>query len=275
MKIRYFTLVLVIFAAIHAHAGSISCSTATSLVPDGRLLDFDSVQANTGNWYQFTATAGRSYSIEVRDDLDPDNSDLTVLYYGPNGTCASPAAPANASLQHTESSEPAVPASTKRVSIITCLNSAPPWGPGCSGPGGGTYWVKVQNGSTTTSHYVSIGVTETTIYGGTWNSFSPLSTTFIFQNSTSQSITYIFTMTATSGGTQTGATSGTLGAVSTGTSTVVTGTTGLSMNPSQLGIAIFAHNGPPGAIQAFEYWTNLSTSPYLIAPVPIGPLRGK
>src|SRR5713226_1746473 len=89
MKMRYFTIVLLMLSAIHLHAGSISCSTATSLVPDGRLLDFDSVQASTSNWYQFTATAGRSYSIEVRDDLDLNNTDFTVTYYGPNSTCSS------------------------------------------------------------------------------------------------------------------------------------------------------------------------------------------
>src|SRR5215471_6230955 len=122
MKIRNLTIMLVVLAAIHAHAGSISCSTATSLAPDGRLLDFDSVQANTTSWYQFTAAAGRSYSVEVRDDLDPNNTDLTVTYYGPNSTCSSLVSiPTSiASVTDTHATEPVLPAGASRSSIVTC-----------------------------------------------------------------------------------------------------------------------------------------------------------
>src|SRR5713226_2397918 len=116
MKIRFFTIILLVLAAIPVYAGSISCSTATSLVPDGRLLDFDSVQASTSNWYQFTAIAGRSYSVEVRDDLDLDNPDFTVTYYT-TGSCPTPTS--YTSFTDTHAYEPVVPVSTKRVSIVT------------------------------------------------------------------------------------------------------------------------------------------------------------
>ncbi|HZR29848.1 MAG TPA: hypothetical protein VFA71_13805, partial [Terriglobales bacterium] len=129
MKIRFLAIALIVFAAIQAYAGGTSCATATSLVPDGRLLDFDNVQPqpnppqpNGGNWYQFTATAGRSYSVEVRDDVDPDNPDLTVTYYGPNSTCANlqTSIPTTvATVTDTHATEPAVTGTTKRVSIVT------------------------------------------------------------------------------------------------------------------------------------------------------------
>ncbi|HZR27623.1 MAG TPA: hypothetical protein VFA71_02495 [Terriglobales bacterium] len=272
MKIRFFMIVLVIFAAIQVHAGGASCATATGLAPDGSILDFDNIQPSSGNWYQFTATAGRSYSIQVRDDVDPDNSDLTVTYYGPNSTCTnlqSSIPTSIASVTDTHTTEPALPASASRSSIVTCAaNYAAP----CTGNGGGTYWIKVQNNSTATSHYVSIGVTETTIYGSTWN--ANINTQFLIQNTSSQSIAYTLTLAATAGGTQTYTTSGTLGAVATSTSLLNWSTNG-NITAGQLGIAIFTHNAPPGAVQALEWWYNYSTNPITLMPVPIGPMRGK
>lgn len=272
MKTRFLAVVSILFVAIHAHAGGVSCATATSLVADGRLLDFDNVQPSSSNWYQFTATAGRSYSVEVRDDVDGNNPDLTVTYYGPNSTCSSLVSiPTSiASITDTHATEPALPASGSRSSIVTCptANFVSP----CTASGAGTYLIKVANGSSTASHYVSIGVTETTIYGSTWN--ASMNTQFLMQNTSSQSIAYTFTLSATAGGTQTYTTSGTLGAVATSTSLLNWATAG-TITPGQLGIAIFAHNGPPGAIQALEWWYNYSTNPITLMPVPIGPIRGK
>jgi len=264
MKIRFFTIILLVLAAIPVYAGSISCSTATSLVPDGRLLDFDSVQANTGNWYQFTAIAGRSYSVEVRDDLDPDNSDLTVTYYT-TGSCPLPNS--YTSFTDTHTYEPVVPASTKRVSIVT------------SSAGGGTYWIKVQNGSTTTSHYVSVGVTETTIYSPAWTTQgSPAYTTqWILLNTTSQSITYTITLTATFNGSQTYSyANATLGPLTNKIlNTSDTSTFSPVVNLNQGGYSIVIHNGPPGAVQPYEVEYNFGFSSPSLIPIPIGPMRGK
>ncbi|HTD25003.1 MAG TPA: hypothetical protein VK738_20295 [Terriglobales bacterium] len=274
MKIRFFTIILLVLAAIPVYAGSISCTAATPLVPDGRLLDFDSVQANTANWYQFTATAGRSYSIEVRDDLDPNSTDFTITYYGPNGSCPSPPAitSAAATVTDTHGYEPVLPAltspSTARASIVTTAS------------GGGMYWIKVQNTNTTTSHYVSVSVTETTLYSPAWNTCGGLITQWILSNTTSQPVNFTITLTATSVSPPVTYTTGllTLGAPSSSTSGQ-TLSTAAGFTPSvptgsscQTGYVVLTHSGPPGAISVYADENNWPTGVYV---VPMGPMRGK
>src|SRR5437588_1681798 len=115
MRTRLLAVVTILFACSFAYAGSIACSTATVMIPDGRVLDFDSVQANTTNWYSFTGSASRSYSIEVHDDLDADpGTDLTITVYA-GGTCPTPTV--LSTVTDTHSIEPVSPAS-KRVSFV-------------------------------------------------------------------------------------------------------------------------------------------------------------
>ncbi|HZR27622.1 MAG TPA: hypothetical protein VFA71_02490 [Terriglobales bacterium] len=286
MKIRFLAVALIIFAAIQAYAGGTSCATATSLVPDGRILDFDNVQPQpSSNWYQFTATAGRSYSVELRDDVDPDNPDLTVTYYGPNSTCANlqTSIPTTvATVTDTHATEPAVTGTTKRVSIVT------------SATGGGTYWIQVQNTNASISHYVSVGVTETTIYASTWTTYGGFATQFILLNTTSQPVKFNLTLTAAlygASGTYTtvdnAATSPlTLGGQPSASSNVLVATNS-TCGPTQIcfspavpanvaGYVILTHNGPPGAVQAYENENNWSSYPTpMDIPIPIGPMRGK
>ncbi len=269
MKTRFLALALIVLATICAHAGSISCTTATALVPDGSSLDFDSVQANTDDWYRFTAVAGRSYSIAVRDDLDLDNPDFTVTFYGnaafPPSSCSSPSPlpqlSAGSGYTDTTATEPALPANAKRVSIVT---------PSSFTGGANTYWIKVHNGSTTTSHYVSIGVTETTLYAPNWSTYSGFNTGWSFRNTTSQTIAYTFTAVADAGaGTYT--TSGNIPSISSVSPYAAPSTGALSIPASQGGYALFTHNGPPGALAPFAYETNGTT--YTV--VPVLALRGK
>ena len=64
---------------ISAHAAGSSCATGTRLVADGRVLDFDFIGQSAIGWYQFNAVAGRSYSIEVRDDIEDDINEHILL----------------------------------------------------------------------------------------------------------------------------------------------------------------------------------------------------
>lgn len=281
MKIRILTAALMMFLASYAYAGGSTCATATGLAPDGSVLSFDSIQPNSSNWYEFTASAGRSYSIQVRDDVDADSLDLTVTYYGPNSTCSNlqPIPTSIASVTDTHATEPALPASASRSSIVTCpaANFIAP----CTAGGAGTYWIKVANGSSAASHYVSIGVTETTIYGQFWQMNNTLVTQWLFQNTTSQPISYTMTAVATAPASATYLCFGTIPPVSASGSNVVLGGNSFSVpgaiptNPAQAGGAILTHNGPPGSIQSFEFWINYSTTPWAMMPVPIGPMRGK
>ncbi|HZR30116.1 MAG TPA: hypothetical protein VFA71_15160, partial [Terriglobales bacterium] len=155
-----------------------------------------------------------------------------------------------------------------------------------SATGGGTYWIQVQNTNASLSHYVSIGVTETTIYGSEWDTFGNLTTQFYFQNTTSQTLAYTFTMVSTAGGSGGSATtSGNLSPASTPSTACASSTVSAScvspniatmgISGGQVGYSILVHNGPPGAIQAFQFWACYSCTPVVIVPVPMGTLRGK
>jgi hypothetical protein len=276
MKIQIFAAVLMMMLiASYAYAGGASCATATGLVPDGSVLGFDAIQPSSSNWYQFTAAAGRSYSVQVRDDVDPDNMDLTVTYYGPNSTCSSlqPSIPTSiASVTNTNATEPALPASASRSSIVTCATNHPA---PCTGNGGGTYWIKVQNGSATASHYVNVTVSETTLYSAYWNTFSNFNTQWFLQNTTSQPINCLLSLSA--GGVPYTSPLATIGAASwAGFSTAGTTFTPALPTGGTMGYTVITHNGPPGAVQAFadEYNFGSYATPVQF-PISIGPMRSK
>src|SRR6516162_2697915 len=76
-------------------AGGSTCANATAVIPDGRSLVLDYVSPASTAWYQFNATANRSYSVELRDDLDPDSTDFTVSFYSAPVSCSAPASSTN------------------------------------------------------------------------------------------------------------------------------------------------------------------------------------
>ncbi len=131
-------------------AGGSTCSTATAVIPDGRSLELDYVAPSSTVWYQFNATANRSYSVEVRDDLDADNADFTlanngnILFYAPPSTCASPVS--NMNYTDTHLTEPAAGPHATRFSFVSAAT--------------GAYYVSVQNGSSSIGHYVTVTVAE-------------------------------------------------------------------------------------------------------------------
>ncbi|HTC92397.1 MAG TPA: hypothetical protein VK699_02960 [Terriglobales bacterium] len=253
--------VLLILPAL-SFAGGSSCSAATAVIPDGRSLELDYAQPSSTAWYQFNATANRSYSVEVRDDLDPDNGDFTVSFYPAPVNCSSPAS--NTNYTDTHLIEPAAGAHATRFSFVPTTT--------------GAYYVSVLNGSTSIGHYVTVTVTETTLYITNWSTYSSLTTFFGFQNTTSQCISYTLTLVPVVGSTQNATASGTVGTTCatspTPLATANTGPSGLNLT-NQAGIAYFTHNGPPGAIQGYAISANFGTTPFTILNLPVGPMRGK
>jgi hypothetical protein len=268
-KVMLFSFLLLMLPA-RSFAGGASCSTATALIPDGRLLALDYVQPGGTAWYQFSATANRSYSVEVRDDLDPDNADFTpangggVLFYAAPVSCTTPVSSTNYTDTHL--TEPVAGPHATRFSIVPTVT--------------GAYYLSVQNGSSTIGHYVTVAVTETTLYGELWTTGGGLATQFQFVSTTSQNVSCTLTLTATVGGTETKSVTQTIGPNSTPYPfTFSTGTGAgagyLGMNTRESGFAVLTHNGPPGAIQADAYWSNWGTTPVTVIPMPFGPMRGK
>lgn len=268
MKIRQLAVLFTLFTCSFAYAGSSACGTATVVIPDGRILDFDNVQANTTNWYAFTATANRSYSIEVHDDLDADPSgDLTIKVYTPTSTCSSLTAATNTTDTH--AIEPAAPVSGKRLSIVTTASGS---------TGGGVYLISVQNTNASLSHYLSMKVDETTIYGWNWSTYAIGTAQFYNQftvfNSTSQSVTFTLTLTAVTGGSGT-YTTGSVALSGQSYLAYASNQSPLSVPNNEGGIAVLTHNGPPGALEVYAVSIESSTTPAIILPFPMTSLRNK
>jgi hypothetical protein len=252
-------------------AGGNNCAGATAVIPDGRSLELDYVAPSSFAWYQFNATANHSYSVEVRDDLDPDNADFTptgggnVLFYAPPVTCSTPTS--NTNYTDTHLIEPAAGPHATRFSFIPTTT--------------GAYYISVQNGSSSVGHYVTMTVSETTIYSPTWNTNSNFTTQWILQNTTSQTISLTVTLTATTVSPPEIYTNGplTLGPSSSSTSNQILSTSGGFSPPlptaGRVGYVMITHNGPPGAIQAYANEYNFGYPSPVLFQIPIGPMRGK
>ena len=244
-------------------AGGSTCANATAVIPDGRSLVLDYVSPASTAWYQFNATANRSYSVELRDDLDPDSTDFTVSFYSAPVSCSAPASSTNYTDTHL--TEPSVGPHGKRFSFVPATT--------------GAYYISVLNGNSALGHYVTVTVAETTMYGDSWNTLVPLTSQWLLQNTTSQAISYTLTATAEYGGSTVYTASGTLGPASSTTSFASVGTGSFTPNipVGQLGNAILTYNGPPGAVKALEFWCNYGTTqgPLGMMPIPFGPRQAK
>src|SRR5205807_5554139 len=128
-----------------------SCATPTVVPASGEKTDFDFVAGGGTNVYQFDVKPNRSYSVEVRQDYDPVNTDLTagggsVTVFSDTGCLATVTG-----LTDTTAAEPALPANSTRVSFVT-PSSVP----------NGSYRVQVVNGNAAAGRYISVKVAETT-----------------------------------------------------------------------------------------------------------------
>jgi hypothetical protein len=265
---------LLLFPATLAFAGA-TCGAPTVVPSDGRVVDFDFVAQTSSNFYQFDATAGHSYSVEVRQDYDGVNNDLNATGGGAitiwtDAACSTNLATAT-TVTDTRAIDPAVPANTFRVSFTA--------------PTTGTYRIQVANGSATTGRYISVAVAETTLYSTAFfaninssaGSHAGFYATFSFSNTTSAPVAGTLTLVDGTGaviGTSSitlpekaGALIDTTGAKGTNATaiTIAVGTTG------KTGSAFFAHNGPPGAITTAAYEQNGSTG--FVSSLAFGPAR--
>lgn len=171
MKVRLLSLAVVLLVPALAFAGS-ACNFATVVPSDGRVVDFDFVAPSPGiNYYQFNVSAGRSYSVEVRQDYDDINTDITVSAFTDNA-CGTPLNPAL--IVDTKNADPALPANATRFSFTTP-----------SSPATQTIYLKVANGNTT-GRYVSVSISETTWYTPRWTTTQGFITVFGVENTTSQ-----------------------------------------------------------------------------------------
>lgn len=212
------------------------CNAPTVVPADGRIVDFDFVGPSTSNFYQFSATSGHSYSVEVRQDYDDVNGDLAVTLSGTAGSCPTPAVLAGTN--DTTASEPALPSNASRLSFTAT--------------GTGIHRIQVANGNGSTGRYISVTVSETTVYNPNWSTFGTFLTQYNFLNTTSQPINGKLIVTPTFGSSLTQrvvnfviTASGT-----PGSRVGITAGPGFDADipKDSAGYAIFTHDGPPGGL---------------------------
>ena len=251
-KLGLILLTLLLVPAM-AFAGA-TCAAPTIVPSDGRVVDFDFVANGTSNFYQFNATANHSYSVEVRQDYDGINTDLSaaggggVSVFSDAGTCGTAAA----GLTDTTAAEPALPANSFRSSFTPTTT--------------GSYAIKVTNGGAT-GRYISVSVAETTMYASAFSTISGFAAFYSFVNTTSQAITGSITAFSPAGvafGAPVPINLAVGGNVSTNTGA-------LGVPAGKTGYAVFTHNGPPAGVNAVCIVANFTTN--FVEPINFIPIR--
>lgn len=246
-------VVLLVFAPALLYAGS-ACNLPTIVPSDGRVVDFDFVAASPGaNFYQFSVTAGNSYSVEVRQPYDDSNTDLTVTSFTDANTCGT----ALTGTTSTTTADPALPANATRFSFTAAAS--------------GTVTLKVANGNVATGRYVSVSVSDTTQYNVRWSTFGTFITQWGFQNTTSSPIIATLTTTTVLGGSGTNSITFTVPA-NTQVFKII-GASGVDINVggNKAGFAVLSNNGPAGGLLTDAFFINGSAT--VIVPSVFQPVR--
>lgn len=241
-------VVLLIFAPALLYAGT-SCATPTIVPSDGRVVDFDFVAASGANFYQFSVTAGNSYSVEVRQDYDDVNTDLTVSAFT-DAACSTALTGTNS----TASSDPVLPANAARFSFTPAAS--------------GTIQIKVANANAGTGRYVSVTVSDTTQYNVRWSTFSGFITQWGFQNTTNTAIHATLTATTTLGGAVAPASISFTVPPQNQVFKII-GATGFDINPGaqHAGFAVLSNDGPPGGLLCDAFFLGGTSSPVIVPSV--------
>jgi hypothetical protein len=229
-----------------------TCATPTIVPSDGRVVDFDFVAPIGANFYQFSVTKGSSYSVEVRQDYDDVNTDLTV-------TASTDCVPtALTGTTDTTSVEPALPSNSTRFSFTAAAS--------------GVVIVKVSNANASTGRYVSVSASETTQYNVRWSTFSGFVTQWGFQNTTSATIHASLTATTVLSGNGAGSGSSTVNFTVNPNSQVflIIGNNAafaFNVGANKAGFAVLTSDGPPGALLTDAFFLGGTTSPVIVPSV--------
>jgi hypothetical protein len=258
MKMRLLALaVFISLTSMLANAGT-TCATSTIKAADGTKNDFDFVPGSGDLFYQFRAVAGRSYSVEVLQDYDDQNTDLVVTVANPTSAC--PSLTADTGLVDTTGTEPAVPANAFRYSVPT--SSA------------GDYHIQIHD-NTATGHYVAVTISDTTYFSANWSTFLGYITEWVWLNTTNSDIHGKLTIIDNQG--PNGTSSITIPVhsltVPKGAQASLLIGPGFTVNVgvNHGGYAIFTHDGPPGALVTTAFFVNLGNG--LLIGTPFAPTR--
>ena len=230
-------------------AQSTTCTSPSYLVPDGRSVE-SSFAANT-YWFAFHGVAGHSYTLEYGAFHSNNNSIfVSPTIYAPADT---PCTGGSSTLTVTTTTyvDPYIGdgGSSRRRSWIA--------------PSEGNYFISLASSG---SDLVSYRVVDTTLFQATWTTGWRFFTQLAFKNTTSSTISCIYTATVTYGGS--GSATLTLSLPAGGSLFRTIGLGGDIVQTDSAGDATLACSAPPGAVIANAFLVAPSN---LMATVPFGP----
>lgn len=227
-----------------ARADNTVCTGAIFVIPDGSL--HQAVLApDQDRWFRFVAEPNRSYAL-LSENLDLTDS---LGFVG----MASPIAPdcAGSDLPNAIP-ETVSPASTDPLGTVGSVRR--------------TFVAATETNvffrvRSTAAGNIRIRVEETTIFSPAWTTNGTFETFYSLQNTTNRDINGTLTLYSL-----VGTVVDTITAVIPNRGTLSTNTSAMATSRSQTGVAVFTHDGPPGAILCEVAIANYTTSvPYVQA----------
>jgi len=249
-----------VFAGSACAAGSTSGPTILQL---NHKLDFDFDAPSSDVFYSIDLVAGGAYEFRVDENYDDAKTspDFTVSIYNvANGaSCTTPltvnsaAGSAATGVRDTSGITPVVPFNIFRGSVIATAS--------------GSYKIKVHNNDSSSGHYLSVTVTQTSLISSAFSQGGGYSAFYSFVNNTNQPI--VITATAFNG---TGTVVGTPFTSTLAAHANLSTSTGNMGVPSGTGYVILTHDGPLDSIATVATEANFNFSPAYIQDVSFKPI---
>jgi hypothetical protein len=241
---------LLLGLAAGARADNTTCPGAVFLIPDGSLHEGTFTAPGQVRWFRFVAKARRSYAL-VSENLTPTDQQLAVGMFEPVGPdCGGTSFPTGFSnwtepvTTNPTGGTPNSIGSARRALVIAADTQL---FFGLNANGTGNFRIRVE---------------ETTMFSPAWSTNGAFDTFYSFQNTTSTALNGSLTLLDAAG-----VVVDTAAAPIAAGGTFSTNTVAMATARSKTGVAIFTHDGPPGAILCEAAVASFGFSPPYIQPV--------
>lgn len=227
------------------------CHTYRTIVPDGRGLT-SSLASGESAWVLANLRTESSYTVEAQNTLGTGGAPTVTVFRGDDGCSGT----STAGAVDTSNVAPGAPASSRWSFIADSIDPI--------------HRLRVQNGTGGALGY-RLQVAETTLQSPSWSTGgTEYNTYFSLQNTTEGTIGGTITLRDAAG---TVVASQPLSIPAGATAAI--NTEGLNVPRGRTGTATFAHNGPPGAVQAAAATANFDFVPAYVQTVKFEPVRDR